>query len=36
MLNPLIIYICTDNILYYVDTTAMLFRSALPLTVWRV
>ena len=34
MLNPLIIYICTVNILY-ADANAMLFRSAIPFTVWR-
>ena len=33
-LNPLIKYICLVNILY-ADATAMLFRNAIPLTVWR-
>ena len=34
-LNPLILYICSVNI-WSVDATAMLFHSAIPLTVWRV
>jgi len=34
-LNPLILYICSVNILC-VDATSMPFRSAKPLTVWRV
>ena len=33
-LNPLILYICSVNIVC-ADATALLFRSSIPLTVWR-